>query len=84
MASKSVTLSKTEYTKLDTGSSTAILMQNTGDTNVHVVFASSLPAVSVASFFVLPPGGAIIRDQMTGDMYGLAAGNGLARVTVGE
>lgn len=84
MASKSVTLSMTAYTKLDTGTASAILIQNAGDAPVRVVLAASLPAASSAAYFVLQPGDGMPRDQMTGDMYAMADSSGLARVTVGE
>lgn len=84
MASKNVALSSTAYTKLDTGSASAVLVQNVGDAVVRIIFASSEPAVNDLGYFVLQPGAGVPRDQMTGDMYARAAGAGLARVTVGE
>lgn len=84
MASKNVALSSTAYTKLDTGSASAVLVQNVGDAVVRVIFAASEPGVNDLGYFVLQPGAGIPRDQMTSDMYARAASAGLARVTVGE
>lgn len=84
MASKNVNLSATEYTKLDTSTASAILVQNVGDAAARIIFASSTPGVNDLGYFVLQPGQGIPRDQMTGDIYARAASAGLARVTVGE
>ncbi len=84
MASKNVKLSTTVYTKLDTGTDTAILCQNVGSSPVRVVFASALPGALETAFFRLNPGQALPRDSMTGNMNAIAELEAGANVTVGE
>lgn len=84
MASKHVAPSPTGYTKLDTGSASAILIQNVGGTDIRVIFASSTPAATATGWFLLTPGQAIARDSMTNDAYAMAVTSELARVAVGE
>jgi len=85
MASKSVDLNIKDYVKLDTGTDTAIAMQNTDKSKrlVRIVLAASLPAANVTNYFRIAADEGFSRDGMSGNMYGLAIG-GKARVTVGE
>lgn len=73
MASKSVTLSSSAYTKLDTGSATALLVQNNTTYPVGVIFAASAPALDAGGRFVVQPGQGLARDSMTSDMYAIIA-----------
>jgi hypothetical protein len=84
MASKSVPLSTTVYTKLDTGTDTAVVAQNRGASNVRIVFSASLPAFDSEADFLLKPGQALARDSMVGNMNALAETPDGAKVTVGE
>ena len=83
MASKTVSLSTTAYTKLDTGAATALDMQNVGNTPVKVIFAAALPAPSDKEFYIIKPHQGIRRDSKTSDMYALSKLPG-GVVTVGE
>ena len=84
MASKHVTLSATVYTKLDTGSASAVLIQNVGCAPLRIIFASSTPALNDTGWFILQPGQGIARDTMTNDAYALAVTSESARAVVGE
>lgn len=84
MASKNVPLSTTVYTKLDTGTDTAVVAQNTGSSVIRIVFSSGLPAFDAENYFRLKPGQALPRDSMTGNMNAMAETLDGAKVTVGE
>ena len=85
MATKTVTLSSTAYTKLDTGTDTALDMQNVSDSRVRVIFKGSLPGVDDTDFYILKSMEGVSRDGKTGDMYALSKGpSAVVEVTVGE
>ena len=86
MATKTVTLSIASYTKLDTGTDTAVSMQNISDRPIRVVLSGSLPPVTATNFFVVDVNEGVSRDGMTGDMYAMTTSTATlpALVTVGE
>lgn len=86
MATKTVTLSIASYTKLDTGTDTAVSMQNISDRPIRVVLSGSLPPVTATNFFVVDANEGVSRDGMTGDMYAMTTSTATlpALVTVGE
>jgi len=84
MASKTVTLSDSAYTKLDTGAASALDVQNLSVVTVRVRFASSEPAASPIVGFILDPTDLIERGSKTNDMWAICVGATAADVEVGE
>lgn len=83
MATKTVSLTDTAYTQLDTTTESAVDCQNVSTRPVLVVFATSQPAVSESAYYYLDPGQGVTRDGKTGDMWARALSR-TASVTVGE
>ena len=84
MASKSVTLNRTEYTLLDTTTDAAILSQNRGDTNIQIIMSATKPGLFDLGSVFLKVNQALQRNGATGDMWALSIDAGNSRVTVME
>ena len=87
MASKKVNLVAGVYTRLDTGTDTAIDAQNrSAQSNVKIIFAATIPALDADGDYLLAPSQAIPRNGKTGLMWALPIGPIAADVfiTVGE
>lgn len=84
MASKTVPLTTSAYTQLDTGADTAIDAQNlSAQSKVKIIFAATQPANDAGGAYVLAPNEAIPRNGKTDLMWALALGPD-ALMTVGE
>lgn len=84
MASKTVNLTLSAYTQLDTGADTAIDAQNrSAQSKIKIIFAVTQPSVDASGDYVLAPNEAIPRNGKTNLMWALALGPD-ALVTVGE
>lgn len=84
MATKTVTINNTAYTKLDTTYDSAIDMQNVSYSTVKLVFSDTLPAPTATNYYLLEPLQGIERNSKTGSMYALSVDLVTADVTVGE
>lgn len=85
MTTKSVELTNTAYTQLDTSVDSAIDMQNVSKKyQVRVVLAATIPAVSETAYYVIPPQKGLPRDGKTGLMWGMCEQVASTFVTVGE
>jgi hypothetical protein len=84
VATKTVNLSNTAYTKLDTGAATAIDFQNTSSTRIRVVMAASLPAPDETAFYYVNGYQGVSRDGKADDFYAMSDQALTATVTVGE
>lgn len=84
MASKSVTLSTTAYTKLDTTTESAVFTQVVEGSEVAIIFAAAEPALNAGGKLILSIREAVSRNGATSDMWALNLGNGTARVVVVE
>ena len=84
MASKTVTLVDSSYTKLDTGAASALDVQNLSPVTVRVRFAASQPAATPIVGFILDPSDIVERGSKTNDMWAIAVGAAKADVEVGE
>jgi len=84
MASKTVTLSNTAYTKLDTGAASAFSVQNLSPVTVRVRFAAAEPNATPIVGFLLDPANILERGSKTNDMWGIAVSATKADVEVGE
>lgn len=82
MASKTVALNNTTYTKLDTGAASALDVQNVSTVTVKVRFAAAQPSGDVG--FILDPNDIIERGSKTNDMWAICIGAASANVEVGE
>jgi hypothetical protein len=84
MVTKVVELNRDTFTKLDTGTGTAIDMQTIDDSVVTVVFATSQPAPTTRGFIARTERG-VVRNGHTGDMWAILGGGRFsADVVVGE
>jgi hypothetical protein len=83
MASKTVQLNENTFTKLDTGTATAIDAQNVSRVTVFVRFSATEPTKGDGGF-ELNPGDAVVRNGHADDMWGICEGAVTAGVEVGE
>ena len=84
MASKTVTLTSTAYTKLDTGAASALSVQNLSPVTVRIRFAAAQPNASPIVGFTLDPSNTLERGTKANDMWAIAVGAAKADVEVGE
>lgn len=84
MASKIVAINNTSYTKLDTGTDTAILAQVLTNATVGFIFSASAPADSAAPHIRLNYDQAVQRNGATGDIYAKSIDAGNVNIGVVE
>jgi len=84
MATKSVGLVNSAYTKLDTCVETAVDCQVIGTGFVRIVLAASQPLPTATNYYVLKGGQGLSRDGKSGDMWGISDTYDTMLVTVGE